>query len=160
MRSSLAGQSPRASPFQLEVAAVLRQKARRSLDSEPGGAPGKPENCFDDRIRQTALVGHVAESSAGAVHPANNGNDREEATLHSYAATLLPSELPSTPTTPDCSAKKPSVQGKAAVGKEPGWALHRSDFVHQFAGEKDDLILMRRDRLVAALTDVVISRQP
>src|SRR5438034_10595259 len=44
-----------------------------------------------------------------------------------------------------CSAMKPSVHRKSAIGKRPGWAVHQSDFVRQTTGEGDQLILARHD---------------
>src|SRR5208283_4212605 len=43
---------------------------------------------------------------------------------------------------------------EAAIGEELRKALHRSDFVQQFAGKENDLVLLRNDRLVASLADV------
>src|ERR1700745_2986750 len=70
------------------------------------------------------------------------------------AATLLPSGLSSTATTPDCLTTKPSVKCEAAVGEEPRGALHRGDFMQQFAGEENDLVLLRHDGLIAAFAHI------
>src|SRR5206468_1634417 len=81
-------------------------------------------------------------------------SDQEEGSRHRCAATLLPSGLSSTAARPNCLASKPSVQGKAAVGEKLGRAIHRCDFVQQFAREEYDLVLPWNDRLIAALADV------
>ena len=109
------------------------------------------KQCGSRIIAAPADQSHAAGSDAAAIHPAGNKNDREETSRHGSAATLLPSGLPSTPATPGCLLTKPSVQGEAAVGEELRRALHRGDFVHQFAREEDDLILLRHNRLIAAL---------
>src|SRR5215831_17345198 len=61
---------------------------------------------------------------------------------------------------PNCLSTQPSVQGKTAVGETLRSAVHGSDLMHQRAGEKDDLVLLRNNRLVAALADVNPFFQP
>src|SRR5208282_2263896 len=132
--------------------AILRRSRQCNQDSE---TKVRADPRADARPRERA-----AESDAAATHPAGNRSDQKGVSRHATAATLLPSGLPSTPATPSCLLTKPSVQGKAAVGEELRGALHRSDFMHQFTGKENDLVLSRNNRPVAALRDVAVSLQP
>src|ERR1700739_2050291 len=98
--------------------------------------------------------GTMAVRGAEASRRASSKSDREGMSRHSSAATLLPGAPSSTPATPNCLPAQPSVQREAAILKATRRTGHRSDFMHQFAGEEHNLVLTRDNFLMTAFADI------